>query len=127
VSRAAVEAYFAAINADAFADLEAVFTGDVEIHTVGAPPVVGRAAALAHFPAILDKFTEHDDTVTRWIETPDAIVTDIAFSGRLADGRPVAFAALDVFDLSDGRISRVTTWYDTRDLRRQVVGRPVSR
>jgi ketosteroid isomerase-like protein len=116
-----VEGYFLAINSDAFADLEAVFAADVEIHTVGAQPVVGRAAALAHFPRILANYAEHEDRVTRWIETPGAIVTEIDFEGKLADGRPVVFSALDVFDLRDGRITRVTTWYDTRDVRRQVL------
>jgi limonene-1,2-epoxide hydrolase len=125
VSRATVEAYFAAINADSFADLAKVFTPDVEIHTVGTRPVVGREAALAHFPRILARFTEHDDQVTRWIDTPDAIVTEILFEGRLAGGRPVSFEALDVFDVADGVITRVTTWYDTRDVRRQVADRTV--
>jgi len=121
VTRAVVEAYFAAINTDAFADLAEVFAEDVEIHTVGAEPVVGREAALAHFPAVLANYAEHTDRVTRWIETPGAIVTEIDFEGKLADGRPVVFPALDVFDLRDGRIVKVTTWYDTRDVRRQVV------
>jgi ketosteroid isomerase-like protein len=116
-----VEAYFAAINSDSFADLERVFAADVEIHTVGAEAVVGREAALAHFPRLLAGYAEHEDRVTRWIETPEAIVTEIDFEGKLADGRPVVFSALDVFDLLDGRITRVTTWYDTRDVRRQVL------
>lgn len=120
MSRAVVEAYFAAINADAFAELAGVFAEDVEIHTVGAEPVVGREAALAHFPEVLANYAEHSDRVTRWIETRDAIVTEIDFAGKLTDGRPVVFPALDVFDLRDGRIARVTTWYDTRDVRRQV-------
>lgn len=120
MSRAVVEGYFAAINSDSFADLAEVFADDVEIHTVGAEPVVGRAAALAHFPAVLANYAEHEDRVTRWIETPEAIVTEIDFEGKLADGRPVVFSALDVFDLRAGRIARVTTWYDTRDVRRQV-------
>lgn len=117
--RAVVEGYFAAINADAFADLEKVFAEDVEIHTVGASPVVGRAAAVAHFPTVLAAYAEHHDHVTRWIEAPDAIVTEIHFEGRLRDGRAIVFEALDVFDLREDRITKVTTWYDTRDLRRQ--------
>ncbi|MCE3551644.1 nuclear transport factor 2 family protein [Pseudonocardia sp. RS11V-5] len=121
MSRAVVEGYFAAINSDSFADLAAVFADDVEIHTVGATPVVGREAALAHFPKVLASYAEHEDRVTRWIETPGAIVTEIDFEGKLADGRPVVFCALDVFDLRDGRIAKVTTWYDTRDVRRQVL------
>lgn len=127
MSRAAVEGYFTAINSDSFADLAAVFAPDVEIHTVGAEPVVGRDAALAHFPRVLAAYGEHDDRVTRWISGvddagEDAIVCDIAFTGRLADGREVRFDALDVFDVRDGLITRVTTWYDTRLVARQVRG-----
>lgn len=121
-ARAVVEAYFAAINSDAFDDLAAVFAPDVEIHTVGARPVLGRDAALAHFPKVLAGYVKHDDQVTRWIEAPDAIVCGIHFEGELDDGRAVVFEALDVFDLADGRITKVTTWYDTRLVRKQVLG-----
>jgi predicted ester cyclase len=120
VNRAAVEGYFAAINSDSFADLATVFAEDVEIHTVGAEPVVGRDAALAHFPRVLAAYWAHEDRVTRWIEAGDSIVTEIQFEGALTGGRRVAFSALDVFDLAEGRIRRIATWYDTRDVRRQV-------
>jgi ketosteroid isomerase-like protein len=120
VSRAVVEGYFWAVNSGAFADLEKVFAEDVAIHTVGAKPVVGRVAAVAHFPRVLAGYAEHEDQVTRWIETAAAIVTEIHFRGRLQDGREVDFEALDVFDLHEDRITKVTTWYDTRDVRRQV-------
>ncbi|MDN5914367.1 MAG: nuclear transport factor 2 family protein [Pseudonocardia sp.] len=126
-NRTAVEGYFAAMNSDRFDDLKAVFAPDVEIHTVGAEPVVGRDAALAHFPAILSGYSAHDDRVTRWITGSDddgvgAIVCDIAFAGRLVDGREIRFDALDVFDVRDGLITCVTTWYDTRLVARQVRG-----
>ena len=65
MSRAAVEGYFAAINSDSFADLAEVFAPEVEIHTVGAEPVVGREAALAHFPVVLSGYATHVDHVTR--------------------------------------------------------------
>lgn len=120
MSRAVVEDYFAAINADRLADLEAVFSVDVEIHTVGLRPVVGREAATTHFAGVLDGYTAHEDRVTRWIEAGDTIVTEILFEGTLDGGRPITFSALDVFDLADGRIRKVTTWYDTRDVGRQV-------
>jgi limonene-1,2-epoxide hydrolase len=120
VSRAVVERYFAALNADRLADLEEVFSADVEIHTVGMRPVVGRDAAIAHFRRVLAGYAAHEDRVTRWLEAGDAIVTEIDFEGALDGGRPIAFSALDVFDLADGRIRRVATWYDTHDVRRQV-------
>lgn len=121
-ARDAVEGYFAAINSDRFAELAAVLAPDVEIVTTGAPPVVGREAALAHFPAVLAGYATHDDAVTRWIEAGDTIVCEIAFTGTFSDGRPVAFDALDVFDTVDGWITRVGTWFDTRSVARQIKG-----
>jgi hypothetical protein len=120
MSRSTVESYFAAINADRFGDLAAVFAPQVEIHTVGAAVVAGRDAAIAHFPAVLAGYATHDDEVTRWIEAPDAIVCEIRFVGSLRDGRPVTFDALDVFDLYEDAITKITTWYDTRAVARQV-------
>lgn len=124
MTRAVVEGYFTALNADRLADLEDVFAADVEIHTVGVRPVVGRDAAIAHFRAVLAGYVAHEDRVTRWIEAGDAIVTEIDFEGALDGGHPIAFSALDVFDLADGRIRRITTWYDTRDVRRQMRSAP---
>ncbi len=120
--RALVEGYFAAVNAEDFDALAAVFSPDVEIHTTGADPVHGRDAALAHFRAVLANYAEHDDRVTRWIEAGDAVVCEIAFTGRLSDGRDVRFDALDVFDADDRGITRVGTWFDTRSVARQVRG-----
>ncbi|HVV14643.1 VOC family protein [Amycolatopsis sp.] len=99
--RAVAEKYFEALNS--------------ERHSV-----VGGPAALAYFPALLANYAAHEDRVTRWIESAAAVTTEIDFTGRLRDGRPVAFSALDVFDLRDGVIAKVTTWYDTHDLRRQL-------
>lgn len=99
--RAVAEKYFEALNSERYS-------------------VVGRPAALAYFPALLANYAAHEDRVTRWIESAAAVTTEIDFTGRLRDGRPVAFSALGVFDLRDGVIAKVTTWYDTHDLRRQL-------
>lgn len=118
--RETVERYFAAVNTDSFVEAAAVLAHDVEIHAVGARPVVGRAAALEHLPKVVAPYAEHHDRVTRWIEAPGAVVAEIDFVGRLRDGRPVAFAAVDVFDLRDDLITKVFTWYDSKAVARQV-------
>ncbi|MEV5848556.1 nuclear transport factor 2 family protein [Streptomyces sp. NPDC051985] len=121
-ARQVVERYFSAINAHRFAELGEVFAPEAEIHTVGRAPALGRAEALAHFPTVLAGYAEHHDAVTRWIETEDAVVCEIHFTGRLRDGRPIVFDAVDLFDVRDGRIAKVSTWYDTRALARQIRG-----
>ncbi|QJY45424.1 nuclear transport factor 2 family protein [Pseudonocardia broussonetiae] len=117
---AVVDGYFAALNEHRFADLEPLWHPDGELHAVGAPPRIGREAVLAHFPAVLAGFAEHHDRVTRVLRDGDAVVTEIRFEGRLHDGRPVAFDAVDVFDLRDGVIVRLSSWYDTAAVARQV-------
>ncbi len=50
------------------------------------------------------------------------MTAEIDFRGRTEDGRPVTFKAVDVFDLVDGKIARVSIWYDTHGVRRQLAG-----
>jgi ketosteroid isomerase-like protein len=119
-NRVVVQDYFAAINADRFADLEPLWHPAGELHAVGAPARIGRAAVLAHFPAVLAAYASHDDRVTRWIEAGDTVVTEIHFTGELRDGRPVEFDAVDVFDLRDGAIMRLSSWYDSLAVARMV-------
>lgn len=119
-NRAVVDGYFAALNAHRFAELEPLWHPEGELHAVGVPPRIGRDAVLAHFPAVLAGYSAHHDRVTRVLEDGDTIVTEIRFEGRLRDGRPVAFDAVDVFDLRDGRIVRLSSWYDTGAVARQV-------
>ena len=121
-NRAVLEAYFAAINADRFADLVPLWHPDGELRAVGVPPRIGRTAVLAHFPAVLAGYPEHHDEATRWIEAGDTVVVEIAFTGVTCTGRSVRFDAVDVFDLRDTRILRLSSWYDTRAVARMVRG-----
>ena len=52
----------------------------------------------------------------------DSVTVEIDFTGTTDDGRDVAFRAVDVFDLVDGRIARVAICYDTAGVRRQMLG-----
>ena len=50
------------------------------------------------------------------------MVVEISFTGTTGRGRPVAFGALDVFGLAGPRIRRLSIWYDTAAVLRQVQG-----
>ena len=50
-------------------------------------------------------------------------VVEVSFTGRTTDGRPVAFDAIDVFDLAGPRIRRLSTWYETAAGRGRARGR----
>lgn len=122
-----VEAYFAAVNKRDFTAMANLFAPDVEIRPVGSAPLRGRDAVLAYYPALLDNFAEHHDEPTRVHVAGDVVTVEIRFEGRTADGAPVEFDAVDIFDLdAEGRITQLSLWYDTRDVLRQIRAVPAT-
>jgi len=119
--RATVEAYFAAVNARDFDALAALFAEDATFSPVGSRDRQGRADIAAYYPPLLAGFERGTDTPTR-ISVADRVVTvEIGFEGRTVGGADIAFDAVDVFDIDeDGHIARLSLWYDTRDVARQV-------
>ena len=119
-----VSAYFAAVNAEDWAALAELWEPDAELVATGARPRYGREAILAYYPRVLAGYAEHEDRPVRRIKDGSTVVVEVAFTGRTTAGRAVAFDAIDVFDLApgSGRIRRLSTWYDTLAVRRQVHG-----
>jgi uncharacterized protein (TIGR02246 family) len=117
-----VSAYFAAVNAEDWAALAGLWEPDAELVATGARPRHGREDIVAYYPKVLAGYAEHDDRPVRYIRDGSTVVVEVAFAGRTTAGRPVAFDAVDVFDLApgSGRIRRLSTWYDTAAVRRQV-------
>jgi ketosteroid isomerase-like protein len=117
----AIAAYFDAVNGRDFAAMPALFADDVELRPVGSAPVRGRDAVAAYYPPLIARFAELRDDPVRVSVAGDVVTVEIAVVGRTRAGAPIAFDAVDVFDLdADGRISRISLWYDTRDVARQV-------
>jgi uncharacterized protein (TIGR02246 family) len=113
VSGDVIDRYFAAVNAEDWPALATLLTDDAVLVATGAPTRHGRDAVLAHYPKVLAGFAEHVDTPTRRLDAGDTVVVELAFTGSTRDGRPITFDAVDVFDIVDGRISRLHRWYDT--------------
>jgi uncharacterized protein (TIGR02246 family) len=113
VSVEIIDRYFAAVNAGDWTALAELFAADALLVATGAPARHGRDAVVAHYPHVLAPFAEHVDTPTRQLRAGDTVVVEIAFTGRLHDGRPIAFDAVDIFDLAGDRIARLSSWYDT--------------
>lgn len=113
----AITTYFRAINAEDWDLLATVWRDDAELIAVGARPRKGRDAIVAFYPKTLAPWKEHLDEPTRFIVAGDTVTAEIHFTGRSADGQEVEFDAVDVFDLVDGRIQRVTNWYDVAAVR----------
>jgi ketosteroid isomerase-like protein len=116
--REVVAAYFERLNAERWSDLLDLFHEDAELAAPGGRPRRGRAAIEAYYRAALAPYPEHLDAPGRVLVDGDAAAVEIRFTGRLATGAPLAFDAVDVFDVREGRIARLTSWYDSHGVRR---------
>jgi uncharacterized protein (TIGR02246 family) len=117
-----VSAYFDAINAEDWDALAGLWAPDAELYPAGGRPRQGREAIAAYYQRLLAGWAEHVDQPGRRITEADTVVVQIAFTGTTHEGHPVAFGALDVFDLAGPRIRRLSIWYDTAAVLRQVQG-----
>ncbi|HEY8341172.1 MAG TPA: nuclear transport factor 2 family protein [Egibacteraceae bacterium] len=107
-----IRAYFDHINAERWDDFTELWHPDAELLALGARPRRGRDDVVAYFPKIFSAWREHHDEPTRVIACGDTVTVEVAFRGVTTTGRPAEFGALDLFDLTDGRIRRLSNWYD---------------
>jgi ketosteroid isomerase-like protein len=114
----AVESYFAAVDAEDYARVAALFAPDGELVAPGTAPRRGAAAIEAYFAAALAPFPEHRDAPTRVVHAGGTVCVEVRFTGRLGSGALVEFDALDLFDFdAGGRIARLSSWYDSHAVR----------
>ncbi len=119
-SRAVVERYFAAVNAGDFDTLRQVLHPDIELTACMSRPRQGLESVVAFFDAVFGRYPEHSDIPTRLICDGNSVVAEIHFEGRSDAGAEIVFEAVDVFDVVDGRIRRLSQWFDSADLQRQL-------
>jgi ketosteroid isomerase-like protein len=118
--RAALDAYFAGVNEERYDDVAALFAPDATVTAPGAG-TIRRPEIAAYLARALAAYPRHHDEPTRIILADRTATIEISFTGELADGRAIAFDALDVFDFdAQGRIARLTTWFDSYGLRKQL-------
>ena len=96
--------------------MASVLDPGVELVPVGSRPRTGSDKAIAFFQKVFQRFPVHDDHPTRYLEAGTTVVVEIAFTGATAEGVAVAFDAVDVFDVHQGRIRRLSQWFDTAAL-----------
>ena len=114
-----VTAYFEGINDERYDDVGALFAPDGVLIAPGIEPKVGPEAVASYFRAALRLYPEHYDDPTRIIEAGSTVTVEIHFTGRLENGSPMEFDAIDVCDLDDeGRIVKLTSWYDSHAVRK---------
>ena len=115
-----VRRYFDAVDAEDFDTLRQVLHPEVALTACGSGPRQGAEAVIDLFAKIFERFPVHSDRPARLICDGDTVVAEIHFEGRSATGVDVTFEAVDVFDIVDGRIVRLTQWLDSAHLERQL-------
>ena len=101
--------------------MAALFAPDAVVVPAGGRPRRGRAEIAAYYAKILAPFPEHHDEPVRVVVGGDDVTVEIAYRGVLANGRELAFDALNVYRLDGGLIARLTQWYDTDRVRRMLL------
>lgn len=118
--REVVESYFAAVNAEDWDTLRRVLHPDIELTACMSRPRQGVESVLSFFAAVFQRYPVHSDIPTRLICDGDAVVANIHFEGRSDTGIDITFDAVDVFDLTGGRIRHLSQWFDSALLERQL-------
>ena len=115
-----VRRYFDAVDAEDVDTLRQLLHPDVALTACGSRPRQGSEAVIDLFGKIFERFPVHSDRPTRLICDGNTVVAEIHFEGRSATGVDITFEAVDVFDIVDGRIVRLTQWLDSAHLERQL-------
>jgi uncharacterized protein (TIGR02246 family) len=120
-AEATIRAYFEGINAERYDRVAALFAPDGVLIAPGTPPRRGPAEIEEYFRAALRLYPEHFDDPTRTVLAGSTATVEIHFTGALASGARMEFDAVDVFDLdADGRITRLSSWYDSHAVRSEL-------
>lgn len=117
---ACVRTYFEALNAEDWPRFAEVWADTAELQAVGSRARHGRQDIMSYFLPLFEPWARHVDRPTRFIVAGDTVVVEIVFTGLTPAGKELNFAALDVFDLSEGVIARLVTWYDLSWVRKQL-------
>ena len=117
-----INAYFTAANADDWDGLRETFADDAEVFLMGARPRKGIDDVMALYQRLFTPWAAHDDTPTRILVDGNAATVEVHFTGTTAEGKTIEFEAVDVIDLENGKIRRLTNWYDLLWVRGQMTG-----
>lgn len=107
-----VREYFHCLDTEDWVRMRELWHGDCRLRAVGARPRQGIEEVMSYFGKLFTPWVKHEDKPTRLLIAGDAITAEVTFCGTTSEGREVAFDAIDVFDLQDGRIHSFSNWYD---------------
>lgn len=104
--------YVEAINSENWGALRGLLAFDVTIRPAQWRPRVGLEDALGFWPKVYRGLSRHHDTVRELRVGRDFAIADLWFEGETLAGSGLEFSAMDVFEVSGGRIERLTIWLD---------------
>ena len=108
----AIGRYFNGVNTEDWDDFRGIWHDDAVVEVVGGIRVQGWDEIRPYYVGALAGFPVHHDDPYGIHVAGDTVTVEIAFTGETVDGVPTSFEAVDVFTLADGRIAKLTTWYD---------------
>ncbi|WP_420620252.1 nuclear transport factor 2 family protein [Candidatus Poriferisocius sp.] len=108
--------YFVALNGEDWDLMASVLHPELDLIPSGSRPRIGSDKAIAMFQKIFERFPIHQDNPTRFICDDNTVVVEIAFNGATQEGQEVSFVAVDIFDVDNGKIFRLSQWFDTAAL-----------
>jgi ketosteroid isomerase-like protein len=114
----AIRRYFDGLNNEDWKDFTGIWTDDAELVGVGARTRKGRDDVMTYYSNVLVPYPVHYDDPYAIHVSGDIVTVEIAFRGETHEGVPVEFEAVDVFTMRDGKIARLTTWYDIERVRK---------
>lgn len=112
-----VSDYFRALDSQDWDLLRTLFSDDAEVRAVGASARLGIESVMAFYQRLFRPWAVHRDEPTRVLRDGDTITVEVRFTGTTQDGLQCQFDAVDVIDLRDGKIARLTNWYDLSAVR----------
>jgi ketosteroid isomerase-like protein len=119
--RELVAAYFDRMNAEDWEGLGQLFHEEAELEAPGFGRKRGREQVQAYFRSALSIYPVHYDDPVRVVISGDTATVNIHYEGDLANGHHLSFDAVDVFDMRDGLIGELTSWYDSFEVRRALL------
>jgi hypothetical protein len=119
-----VNEYFRCLNAEDWTAFRTLWTDDAVVLAAGARPRRGVDDLMTLYTKMFDHWPKHRDVPGRALIDGRTVTVEVHFVGTVADGRELEFDAVDVIDVEDGRIKRLTNWYDTSKVRAMIA--PVS-
>jgi ketosteroid isomerase-like protein len=117
-----IQTYFSCINGEHWEDFEKIWHPGADFTAVGARPRHGIEDILEYFHSVFRTWASHHDQPTRVLPSGSSATVEVHFTGATQDGRTLEFDAVDVFDLQDGLIVRLSNWYDVVLVRRLLAG-----